>query len=79
MTTCTQVIDMQAVKRSERRRGFQPPYYTVWVYQCPACGKETYVRANSFLGKRPVPSRGGFVCGGSIPNFALLAKIEGGK
>lgn len=33
--------------RTERRRGFQPPYYTVVIYRCEATGIETVVRRNS--------------------------------
>lgn len=32
--------------RTERRRGFQPPYYTVVIYRCEATGIETVIRAN---------------------------------
>ena len=45
-------IDLRRPIRSERRRGFQPPWYTVYVYRCEN-GHETTVRANSFRGSRP--------------------------
>lgn len=44
--------------RHERRRGFQPPWYTVTIYSCP-CGRETYLK-NSWRGGAP---RGAILCG----------------
>lgn len=60
--TCERVIDLHRPVRSERRRGFQPPYYTVYVYRCE-CGAEHFVRASSFRGRNPEPAVGGIVCG----------------
>lgn len=73
---CSGQISLTQPIRSEKRRGFQPPYYTVWVYRCPDCRREIFVRANSFLGKRPVPARGAIVCGGPIPGFAPTYRGE---
>lgn len=64
---CDGVINLQAPTGRERRRGFQPPWYTVFKYKCPKCGATHTVRANSFLGARPVPSTGGIVCGVPMP------------
>jgi DNA-directed RNA polymerase subunit RPC12/RpoP len=47
---------------SERVRGFQPPWRTVFVYRCGTCNKETKVYANSFRGKTAVPSVGAIRC-----------------
>lgn len=67
---CPGRMDLQRPVRSERRRGFQPPYYTVYVYRCPDCQRERFIRASSFRGRTPVPAIGAMVCGGSIPGFA---------
>lgn len=66
MTTCTATIDLRAPIRSERHRGFQPPYYTVYVYRCPTCGAERHVRAGSFRGRRPEPGVGAIRCGNIV-------------
>jgi hypothetical protein len=76
MTTCSGRINLQTPIRSERRRGFQPPYYTVYVYRCPACQREIIVRAGSFRGRTPVPSIGAVICGGPIPGFAPTYRGE---
>jgi len=56
------LVNLARPVRSERARWFQPPWRTVFVYQCIQCGKETRVFASSFRGKRPVPSVGGVYC-----------------
>lgn len=56
------MIDLQRPIRTERRRGFQPPWYTVYIYKCPKCGNEVTVRANSFRGRNPEPGIGAIVC-----------------
>lgn len=56
------VIDLSNPKRSERRRSFQPPWYTVFIYECLNCKREVQVRANSFRGRRAVPDHGGIYC-----------------
>jgi hypothetical protein len=72
---CETVIDLRHPVRSEKRRGFQPPWYTVYVYQCPTCGREHRLRAQCFRGfKRtpaghlvpinPEPGVGAIRCGG---------------
>jgi hypothetical protein len=43
--------------RYEKRRGFQPPWYTVKIYRCE-CGHESTSRVN-WHGPTP---RGGFYC-----------------
>jgi len=58
--TCQCVIDMQKPCGSEKRRGFQPPWYYVWVYKCPACGAKHYLSARGSL------APGGFYCGAPL-------------
>ena len=55
------MIDLRSPVRRERVRDFQPPWRTVFVYQC-AAGHETRVRASSFAGRTPVPSVGAIEC-----------------
>lgn len=35
---------VMAKSRTDRRRGFQPPWYNVSLYECPVCKAETCVR-----------------------------------
>ena len=67
MDTCEATINLRTPIRSERVRGFQPPWRTVYVYRCASCGAERRVRARSFRGTNPEPSVGAIRCG------ALLA------
>ena len=66
MIPCNALIDLQRPIRRERRRGFQPPWYTVFIYQCPVCQQETVMRASSFRGlgthQRAEPGVGGVRC-----------------
>lgn len=62
MTPCPGILDLSRPIRSERVRDFQPPWRTVYIYRCPNCGQETRVRAGSFRGTRPEPSRGAITC-----------------
>ena len=55
------LIDLCRPVRSERVRGFQPPWRTVFVYKCVA-GHEVRVCANSFRGKTAVPGVGAIRC-----------------
>lgn len=55
------LIKLGTPVRSERRRQFQPPWYTVFIHRCQN-GHEVAVRANSFRGKRPVPGVGAIYC-----------------
>lgn len=55
------ILDLSNPVRRERRRGFQPPWYTVFIYKC-ANGHETHVRANAFSGRNAVPGVGGVYC-----------------
>lgn len=55
-------IDLSRPLRRERRRGFQPPWYIIYVYVCPKCHKETRVRASSFYGRCATPGVGGIYC-----------------
>ncbi len=64
---CNHLLNLNTPSRSERVRGFQPPWRTVWIYHCPSCGNETRVRANSFRGKRPVPGIGAISCPHNVP------------
>lgn len=54
-------IDLSNPIRVERQRGFQPNWYTVYVYRCPK-GHEVRMRASSFRGKTPEPSIGAITC-----------------
>lgn len=54
-------IDLSTPVRSERVRGFQPPWRTVFIYLCSA-GHTVRVYANSFRGRTPVPSVGAITC-----------------
>lgn len=56
------MIDLQRPIKTERVRSFQPPWRTVFVYECPDCKGLVRVRANSFRGKRPVPGVGAIYC-----------------
>lgn len=56
MATCDATISLETPAGSERVRGFQPPWYTVFLYTCPACGARHRVRANTFIGIRRTPS-----------------------
>lgn len=61
--TCTAVINLSTPTSSERIRGFQPPWQTVYVYTCRTCGTSHRIRAGAFRGRTPEPARGGIVCG----------------
>ena len=63
---CEATIDLRRPIGSERRRSFQPPYYTVYRYRCPSCGAEHVMRANSFRGRNPEPSVGAIRCGAML-------------
>lgn len=54
-------INLATPVRSERVRAFQPPWRTVWIYECRN-GHTVRVNANSFRGKTPVPSTGAITC-----------------
>ena len=69
--TCSAQIDLATPVRRERRRGFQPPWYTVFVYRCSACTAEHHVRAGTFIGRRAVPSVGAIICGRPIAQLPL--------
>ena len=66
-TLCNATVTLSAPIRSERVRGFQPPWRTVYVYQCATCKSERRVYANSFRGTRPQPGVGAIVCGAYLP------------
>ena len=55
-------INLSCPSSSERVRGFQPPWHTVWIYKCKARNHVVRVKANSFRGKTPVPSVGAIMC-----------------
>lgn len=61
-TRCNAVISLSRPIASERRRGFQPPWYTVYIYACDACGARHTIRAGSFRGTTPEAGIGGIVC-----------------
>lgn len=54
-------VDLSHPIRSERVRGFQPPWRTVYVYRCEH-GHTLRVYANAFRGSQPEPSRGAIEC-----------------
>jgi hypothetical protein len=54
-------INLATPIRSERVRDFQPPWRTVYIYRC-ANGHEVRVRAGSFIGRNPTPSKGAIYC-----------------
>lgn len=54
----TTIINFNSYNRTERRRGFQPPWHTVLIYKCPNCGHEHFVKKN-WSGMMPP---GAFVC-----------------
>lgn len=63
MDTCRAIVDISKdCVGHEKRRGFQPPWYTVRVLRCPACGGKRYLRV-SWRGTAPT---GGIVCGAVI-------------
>jgi hypothetical protein len=55
------IIDLSRPIRSERVRGFQPPWRTLFVYQCDR-GHTVKIHASSFRGKHAVPSTGAIAC-----------------
>ena len=63
MTTCPAIVNLATPIGSKRVRGFQPPWRTVYVYRCTACGAERNVRAGAFRGTRPEPATGAIRCG----------------
>lgn len=67
--TCKGIIDLSRPFGKEQRRAFQPPWYTVYHYHCPLCGRTCWVRATSFRGRYAEPSKGAIRC--SAPPSAL--------
>lgn len=55
MTQATQI-------HTERVRGFQPPWRTVYAYTCPSCKHDTRINANAYTGKRATRPVGAFQC-----------------
>lgn len=39
--------------KSERRRGFQPPWYTVFLVSCDGCGTHLYTVRKNWHGPTP--------------------------
>ena len=66
MKQCSGLINLSAPKAREKVRDFQPPWRTVFVYECPVCKREARVRAGSFRGKTPVPGVGAIRCAYSV-------------
>jgi len=62
MKTCSEYVNLGTPVRSERVRDFQPPWRTVFVYRCGACGSEFRMRAGAFSGTRAVPGVGAVRC-----------------
>lgn len=56
------LINLSRPIRSERVRGFQPPWRTVFVYQCEH-GHESRVYTSAFRGSNPEPAVGAIYCG----------------
>ena len=63
---CEATINLSQPSQSERVRGFQPPWHTVYIYTCRSCGTSHRVRASAFRGTRPEPSTGAIRCGTPI-------------
>lgn len=63
---CTGRIDLSRPIGSERRRGYQPPWYTVFLYTCPVCSHKVWVKAGAFRGKNPVPGTGAIICSARV-------------
>lgn len=63
---CECAIDLSTPNRRERVKDFQPPWRTVFIYQCPKCGAEHRIRASSFMGSRSIPGVGAVVCGRAL-------------
>ena len=76
MPICHGLINLSHPDGSERRRGFQPPWYTVYKYHCPECRRVVIARATSFRGPRPEPGVGAIQCDGPIPGFAPTYRGE---
>jgi len=55
-------INLATPIRSERIRWFQPPWRTVFVYQCALCRRELRILAGAFRGRRAEPGVGGVLC-----------------
>lgn len=53
--------------RTEKRRSFQPPWYRVAIYQCPACKREYACRISTH-GPHPAGAVG-CDCGAYILGF----------
>lgn len=62
MSECGATLNLSTPIRSERVRGFQPPWRTVYVYRCSACRQETRVGANAYRGRTPEPGVGAITC-----------------
>jgi DNA-directed RNA polymerase subunit RPC12/RpoP len=62
MEKCGGLIDLSHPCASERVRGFQPPWRTVYIYKCAKCGQTVRVGAGSFRGTVPMPSTGAVLC-----------------
>ena len=60
---CEATINLSQPSQSERVRGFQPPWHTVYIYTCRSCGTSHRVRASAFRGTRPEPGTGAIRCG----------------
>ena len=60
---CETIISFHSWTTTERRRGFQPPWYTVYVYRCPDCNTPHYIHQN-WHGGMPL---GAFVCNTEVP------------
>jgi hypothetical protein len=60
---CEATINLSQPSQSQRVRGFQPPWHTVYIYTCRLCGTSHRVRASTFRGTRPEPGTGAIRCG----------------
>lgn len=52
------LISLRNTIRTERVRGFQPPWHTIWILACPSCAGEVRVRQNW----HGPPPPGGILC-----------------
>lgn len=63
------IINLGRPVASVRERGFQPPWHTIYIYEC-AKGHKVRVKAGSFRGKNPEPGIGAITC----PSCEFYAK-----
>jgi hypothetical protein len=63
---CQAIINRQKPRNETKIRWFQPPWRTVFWYECPECHHVHRMFANAFNGKKAIPGVGAIVCGNPI-------------